>query len=185
MCQQIKAFWGVWNASFQKVSLHFDYFWNYVCMDCRLKLTFQGGGASFWLLTQQIDVLQQMYFLHRWVFFMLFVCVEVVYVCNFMCYIQCVVLKLYLGGNWLKAINQFGGRNCALQKLSIIIIIIILCLYSSFGLTVLALRCLCDRSHEGSIPTPEPVDGHPKVAARAGTRHTRSPKLAPAPHTSQ
>ena len=42
------------------------------------------------------------------------VCIEVVYVCNFMCYVLRVELQVYF------------GLNCALEKLSIIIIIIII-----------------------------------------------------------
>ena len=45
---------------------------------------------------------------------MLCVCIAVVYVCNFMCSVQRVELKLFLLG------------NCAFEKLSIIIIIIII-----------------------------------------------------------
>ena len=42
------------------------------------------------------------------------VCIEVFCICNFMCYVQRVEFKLVL-----------GGGNCAVEKLSIIIIIII------------------------------------------------------------
>ena len=49
----------------------------------------------------------------RW-FSYVCVCIEVVYVCNFMCFVQRVELKLHFGGKY------------ALEKLSTIIIIIII-----------------------------------------------------------
>ena len=61
---------------------------------------------------------------------MLCVCFEVVYVCNSMCYVQRVELKLCFVG------------NCALKKLSIIIIIIII-IIMNMCMRVCPCVCVC------------------------------------------
>ena len=63
-------------------------------------------------LTERLFVIYMC--IHGGGFLMLCLCIEVAYVCNFMCYVQRVELKLCSLG------------NCALEKLSIIIIIIII-----------------------------------------------------------